>query len=83
MNCDPIRGMARIATSTSPKVSMELKGRMNAELAKYVHPQLRSVEHKGVGPGGVIEVSHTVSARELIADRITRLASRAAKSGDS
>lgn len=28
-------------------ISPELRGKMEAELAKYVHPQLRSIEHSG------------------------------------
>jgi hypothetical protein len=34
--------MVRIATN--PKASLELRGRMNAELAQYVYPKRKAVE---------------------------------------
>ena len=52
MGCDPIRGMARIAMSKRKNVSVELKARMFAELARYCYPQLKAVEHSGTGPDG-------------------------------
>ena len=36
LGCNPIEGMARIATNE--KHSPELRGRMYAELAQYVYP---------------------------------------------
>ena len=45
MGCDPIVGMARIALDKeAPK---ELRARMFAELAQYVAPKRRAVEHSG------------------------------------
>lgn len=45
---DPIRGMVDLAID--PETSPELRGKMNAELAKYVYPQRKAIEHSG--PGG-------------------------------
>ena len=43
LGCDPIEGMVRIAND--PDVSPELRGKMFAELAGYIHPKRRAVEH--------------------------------------
>ncbi len=48
LKCDPIEGMARIATDE--KNPPELRGRMFAELAQYVYPKRKAIEHSG--PGG-------------------------------
>lgn len=50
LKCDPIAGMARIAMNTKNDVS--LRGRMYAELAKYLHPQKRAVETRLVDEVG-------------------------------
>lgn len=43
IGCDPLLGMARLAMNTkNPK---ELRGRMYAELAQYVAPKRRAIEH--------------------------------------
>jgi hypothetical protein len=42
---NPIEAMVRIATD--PKASLELRGRMNAELAHYVYPKRKAVEVVG------------------------------------
>ncbi len=39
---DPIAAMVEIAKD--PNASLELRGRMNAELAHYVYPRCRAVE---------------------------------------
>src|SRR6516162_2937971 len=39
---NPIEAMVKIATN--PKASLELRGRMNAELAQYVYPKRKAVE---------------------------------------
>ena len=39
---NPIEAMVRIAPN--PKASLELRGRMNAELAQYVYPKRKAVE---------------------------------------
>jgi hypothetical protein len=43
MRCDPVTGMARIAMNRTNPV--ELRARMFAELAKYVAPKRKAVEH--------------------------------------
>lgn len=43
MRCDPITGMARIAMNK--KNPPELRGRMYAELAQYIAPKRRAIEH--------------------------------------
>jgi len=48
--CNPIEGMARIAMDK--KHPPELRGRMYAELAQYLYPKRKAIEHKGDGPDG-------------------------------
>lgn len=50
---DPIQKM--IAICENPTASLELQGKMNAELARYVHPQKRYVENVGKD-GGPLEI---------------------------
>jgi hypothetical protein len=45
MDCDPIAGMARIALDENNPI--DLRARMFAELAQYVAPKRRAVEHSG------------------------------------
>jgi hypothetical protein len=45
LGCDPIEGMARLAMDKSN--SPELRGRMFAELAQFVAPKLKAIEHSG------------------------------------
>ena len=45
----PIVEMARIAHNAENDVA--LRAQMHTQIAKYVTPQLKSVEHKGLGPG--------------------------------
>lgn len=71
LNCDPLQGMARIAANRRNPV--ELRARMFAELAQYIHPKRRAVEWSGPG-GEPIELN--VNARELLLSRINSLASR-------
>jgi hypothetical protein len=42
---NPIEAMVAIATD--PNASLELRGRMNAELAQYVYPKRKAVEVAG------------------------------------
>jgi len=49
--CDPIVGMARIAMNE--KNPVELRARMFAELAQYVAPKRKALEHSG--DAGMIE----------------------------
>lgn len=50
LGCDPLEGMVRIASQAEAAGDLNLAGRMYAELAPYVAPKLKSVEHSG--PGG-------------------------------
>jgi len=43
--CDPIEGMIRIAQN--PLAPLELRGRMFSELAQYIFPKRKAVEHSG------------------------------------
>lgn len=52
LGCNPIEGMVRIAMN--PKASLGLRGRMNAELAQYVYPKRKAIEHSGETGGGPI-----------------------------
>jgi hypothetical protein len=52
LGCGPIEGMARIAMDDAN--APELRGRMFSELAGFVAPKRRAVEHTGVD-GGPIE----------------------------
>ncbi len=43
LGCDPIEGMATLALD--PNNTAELRGRMFAELAQYIAPKRKAVEH--------------------------------------
>ena len=45
LGCDPIEGMARL--SQDPTVPIEVRGRMLSELAQYVAPKRKAIEHSG------------------------------------
>jgi hypothetical protein len=47
LDCDPIEGMALIAMDK--KSPVELRGRMFAELAQYIAPKRKAVEHSADG----------------------------------
>lgn len=50
LNCDPIEGMARIALNK--RVDVGIRAGMYKELAKYVAPQLRAMDHRLVDDEG-------------------------------
>ena len=52
VGCDPIEGMAMLAMDT--KNSPELRGRMYAELAQYVAPKRKAVEHSHANEQSII-----------------------------
>lgn len=52
LRCDPIEGMARIAADNENPP--ELRGRMYSELAQYVAPKRKAVEHSGPGGGALL-----------------------------
>jgi hypothetical protein len=76
MGCNPIQGMARIAMN--PKASLELQGRMYAELAQYEYPKRKAIEHSG--PAGA-PIGVSVSATDEFTSRIISLATRLRASG--
>ncbi len=47
LDCDPISGMAKIALDENN--SPELRGRMFSELAQYIAPKRKAIEHTGQG----------------------------------
>lgn len=60
LGCDPIEGMASIAANeTNPP---ELRGRMYAELAQYVYPKRKAVEHTGQCGEVVVQVCYEEKA---------------------
>ncbi len=48
LGCDPLLGMARIAMDK--KNPLDIRGRMFSELAQYVAPKRRAVEHSADKP---------------------------------
>ena len=51
LGCDPVEGMAVIAMDTTNPV--EVRAKMFSELAQYVAPKRRAVEHALDPPGAV------------------------------
>lgn len=49
IGCDPIEGMARIAMDI--KTPIDLRARLYSELAQYIAPKRKAVEHAGEGRG--------------------------------
>ena len=78
LNCDPIEGMARIAMDDAN--SPELRGRMYAELAQYVAPKRKAVEHSSEDGSGEITVRwmtpdvRSLPASELVDHVLQRIA---------
>jgi hypothetical protein len=52
LGCDPIAGMAQLAMD--PSNSPELRARMYAELAPYVFPKRKAIEHSAADDAGII-----------------------------
>jgi hypothetical protein len=73
LKCNPIEGMAKIATDE--KIDIAIRLRAHAEVAKYVHPQLKAIELSGPGGG---PIQHDVSADELLRSELSRIAARSA-----
>jgi hypothetical protein len=66
LNCNPLQGLATIATDSD--VEIPIRARCYAELAKYVHPQLKAIEHSGsikTGTDGGSESSTERILRDL------------------
>ena len=69
LNCDPIQGMALIAMD--PEATLELRGRMFAELASYVAPKRRATELTGAD-GAAIAVEQRPKLDVRVLDRDQR-----------
>ncbi len=54
LDCDPIEAMARIAMDQENPI--ELRAQMFRELAQYVAPKRKAIEHTGAG-GGPMQVN--------------------------
>lgn len=55
LGCDPIEGMAKIALD--PQTPIELRARMFSDLAQYVAPKRRAVDHSANEGTGNITIS--------------------------
>ena len=69
LNCDPIQGMALIAMD--PEATLELRGRMFAELAAYIAPKRKAVELSGAD-GAPISVQQHERIDVAVLDRDQR-----------
>ena len=75
--CNPIMAMADVLNDR--KAEPALKLRAAAELARYVWPQLRSIELR-TSPGAPLEIADVTSTRELFTRRIAGIAARSGQS---
>ena len=71
LGCDPIEGLVEIATNK--KYGVGVRARCLAELAQFVYPKRKSVEHVGL-PGATINID--LSGRESIEARIAGIRDR-------
>jgi hypothetical protein len=53
LNCDPIEGMARIALLAEEAGEYAIAVACYKELAQYIAPKLRAIEHSGTVDGGI------------------------------
>jgi hypothetical protein len=77
LGCNPIEGLALIAMNEQNPV--EVRRRAYADLGRYIHPQLQSVEFSGPA-GGPIQHEHSHAVEDLesrVAGIVARLGSRA------
>jgi hypothetical protein len=49
LGCDPIEGMARLATDERVEISIRFQA--YKELAQYIYPKRKAIEHSGDMPG--------------------------------
>jgi hypothetical protein len=68
LGCDPIEGMALVETDQS--APLELRCKMFQELAQYVVPKRRAVEHSAE-PGTVIAMPFVVYGQPEAKDLVT------------
>ena len=59
LGCDPIEGLARIAIDES--IEMGLRVKCYSELAGYIAPKRKAVEHSGPD-GGAITIASIIAA---------------------
>jgi len=82
LNCDPLEGMAKLATDESNPP--ELRGRMYAELAACLYPKRKAVEHSA--EDGLASVTFSWMSREdvrsLPSEELTDLVLQRIASGD-
>jgi hypothetical protein len=57
LNCDPFEGMVRVAIRAEKSGELTIAGTMYKELAKYVLPQKKAVEHTGE-----LDINNTITA---------------------
>ena len=57
IGCDPIQGMAEIAEEARFKGDITLAGQMYKELAQYIAPKRKAIEHSGPGGSDIKTVS--------------------------
>ncbi len=60
---DPIRELIKVATSKDRKIGLANKMHANEVVARYIRPQLKSVEHS-VGGGGLGKISFSMELDE-------------------
>ena len=72
LGCDPITGMALIALNENEESAIRV--RCYSELAQYVYPKRRAVEHSGPG-GGPIQVEN-IDPYDAFARDVTLAAER-------
>lgn len=59
LDCDPIEGMAKIAQQAYNSGDFQLAGSMYKELAQYVAPKRKAIEHTGAD-GQDINLVHKI-----------------------
>lgn len=72
LNCDPIEKMVRMALNS--RTEPAIRARLYIELAQYVYPKRRAIEHSGVIGGTTIDIN--VTARDVLIGRIAGIAAR-------
>jgi hypothetical protein len=80
IGCDPIQAMAKIAAIAMAAGDHRLAGDLYKELAQYVAPKRKAVEHSGLG-GGPIESEGLTDAQR--ASKATALLERVRKRAES
>jgi hypothetical protein len=78
LGCNPLEGLATIAND--PAAPVAVRSKCFADLAKYVHPQLQSVQHSGPD-GGPIRTQH-VSSVDALESELARISARENAPGD-